>query len=166
MRTRAISDDSMEHVLRLLTYPNECVCRVCLAHGLRVGDVLNLKTRQIRMKKITLREQKTGKRRVIQLSAGLRKMILAQAGEIYAFPARSNPEKHRTRQAVWKDLKRAARALRLGAGVGTHSMRKSAAVRRYKATGDIQRVKQLLNHNDVAVTMLYALAENVNESRR
>lgn len=166
MRTKAIREDDMEHVLRLLTYPNEVVCRVALAHGLRVGDVLSLKTRQVKQSKITLREQKTGKRRVIQLSEKLRRMILAQSGEVYAFPGRLDPGKHRTRQAVWKDLKRAARALRMSGGVGTHSMRKSAAVRRYKACGDMRQVQRLLNHSDELVTALYALAEYVGDSRR
>lgn len=165
MRTKAISDDDMEHVLRLLTYSNELVCRVCLAHGLRVGDVLSLKTRQIRQKKITLREQKTGKRRVVQISDKLRRQILAQSGEIYAFPCRTDPERHRTRQAVWKDLKRAAAALRLDSGVGTHSMRKSAAVRKYRACGDIRQVQRLLNHSDELVTALYALADTVGSHR-
>ena len=166
MRTRAISDDDMEHVLRLLTYPNEIVCRVCLAHGLRVGDVLCLKTRQIRQSKITLREQKTGKRRVIQLSDKLRRQILAQSGDVYAFPGRCDGLKHRTRQAVYKDLKRAAHALRMGAGVGTHSMRKSAAVRKYKACGDMRQVQRLLNHSDEIVTALYALAFTVASHRQ
>lgn len=166
MRTKAISDDEMEHVLRLLTYSNELVCRVCLAHGLRVGDVLALKTPQIRQVKVTLREQKTGKRRVIQMSDKLRRQILAQSGDIYAFPSRCDPTRHRTRQAVWKDLKRAAAALRMGQGVGTHSMRKSAAVRKYKACGDMRQVQRLLNHSDEVVTSLYALADTVGERRR
>lgn len=155
----------MEYVLRLLTPQNELVCRVCLAYGLRVGDVLRLRTYQIRQRKITLREQKTGKRRVITLSEPLRRRILVYAGDVYAFPNRCDPTKHRTRQAVWKDLHRAAKALRLGSGVGTHSMRKTCAVRKYAATGSLQQVKQLLNHSDEAVTMLYALADVVNDKR-
>ena len=156
----------MEHVLRLLTPQNEIICRICLAHGLRVGDVLRLRTPQLRQQKITLREQKTGKRRVIQISERLRKQALLYSGDVYAFPNRLDPSRHRTRQAIWKDLKRAARALRMGAGVGTHSMRKSAAVRRYKACGDMRQVQRLLNHSDECITALYALADYVGDSRR
>ena len=166
MRTKAISDDDMEHVLRLLTPQNEVICRICLAHGLRVGDVLRLRTPQLRQVKGTLREQKTGKRRVIQISERLRKQALLYAGDVYAFPNRVDPTRHRTRQAVWKDLKRAARALRMGSGVGTHSMRKTAAVRRYAACGSMAAVKRLLNHSDEAVTALYAMADFVGERRR
>lgn len=166
MRTKAISEDEMEHVLRLLTPQNELVCRVCLAYGLRVGDVLRLRTRALKQRKITIREQKTGKRRVITLSDKLRRSLAVYAGDVYVFPSRCDPLRHRTRQAVWKDLRRAARALRMGAGVGTHSMRKTAAVRRYAACGDMAAVQRLLNHSDVAVTMLYAMADFVSQKQR
>lgn len=166
MRTKAIPEDEMEHVLRLLTPQNELVCRVCLAYGLRVGDVLRLRTRQLKQRKITIREQKTGKRRVITLSDKLRRALAVYAGDVYVFPSRCDPLRHRTRQAVWKDLRRAARALRMGHGVGTHSMRKTAAVRRYAACGDLAAVQRLLNHSDVAVTMLYAMADFVSQKQQ
>lgn len=164
VRTRAISEDAMEHVLALLTRPNELVCRVCLAAALRVGDALNIKARQLRQQRFTLIEEKTGKRRIVELPAALRADVLEYSGKVYAFPSRCDPLRHRTRQAVWKDIKRAQRALRLK-GLGTHSMRKSAAVRKYKACGDMRKVKQLLNHSSEVVTALYALAE-VSELRQ
>lgn len=166
MRTKAIPDDEMEHVLRLLTPQNELVCRVCLAYGLRVGDVLRLRTRQLKQAKITIREQKTGKRRVVTLSDKLRRSLAIYAGDIYVFPHRLDEQKHRTRQAVWKDLHRAARALRMGQGIGTHSMRKSAAVRKYAACGDMAAVQRLLNHSDVAITALYAMADFIGSKQR
>lgn len=165
MRTKAISADAMEHVLALLTRPNELVCRVCLAGALRVGDVLRLRTKQLEQKKITIHEQKTGKRRVVQLPEKLRYQVLQFAGDVYAFPGRIDPLRPRTRQAVWKDIKRAQKALRLGGTLGTHSMRKSAAVRKYRACGDMNKVKELLNHSSELVTALYALADVV-ELRR
>lgn len=165
MRTKAIPPDEMEYVLRLLTPPNELACRVALATGLRIGDVLRLRTRQLSQSKITVREMKTGKRRVITLPESLKKRLRVWAGDVYVFPGRLDDGRPRTRQAVWKDLRRAARALRMGPGVGTHSMRKTCAVRKFAACGDIGRVQRLLNHNDVAVTMLYAMAEYVSAKR-
>lgn len=165
MRTRAIPPDEMEYVLRLLTPQNELACRVALATGLRIGDVLRLRTRQLRQDKITIREMKTGKRRVITLPQSLKKRLKIWAGDVYVFPHRLDEGRPRTRQAVWKDLRRAAKALRMGPGVGTHSMRKTCAVRKYAACGDLSRVQRLLNHNDVAVTMLYAMADYVHTRR-
>lgn len=159
MRTKALEHDSMEHVLVLLTRPNELACRVALAHGLRIGDVLNLRRWQVEQGSVTIREQKTGKRRRLRWSELQRRQLLALAGDVYVFEHRTDPTKHRTRQAVWKDIHRASKALRFNGSIGTHSMRKTFSVRKYAACGDMRKVKALLNHSDETVTMLYALAE-------
>lgn len=136
---------------------NRLVMRVCLHTGLRIGDVLALRTAQIKPR-FWVTEQKTGKRRAVGLPEALRADILAQAGEVWAFPGR-NPEKPRTRQAVWKDVKRAARAFRLPQNVGTHSARKVYAVEMLREYGDLERVRRALNHDNVATTLIYALAD-------
>lgn len=160
-RSKAIGTDAMECVLALLTPENALACRVSLASGLRIGDVLDIRTEQLRQDSFTIREQKTGKKRRVILPEALRVACLSFAGRVYAFPHRLNDMKHRTRQAVWKDLHRASRALRAGEGLSPHSLRKSFAVRKYSACGDMRKVKELLNHSDEAVTCLYALAESV-----
>ena len=81
------------------------------------------------------------------------------AGSKWAFPSPTNPKKHRTRQAVWRDLKRAQRALRLPINLGTHSARKTYAVHLMHQYGDIERVRRALNHDNATVTMLYAMAD-------
>ena len=159
MRTKALERDTMEHVLALLTRPNELACRIALAHGLRIGDVLRLRRWQVEQDSVTIREEKTGKRRRIRWTELQRRQLLSIAGDVYVFEGRNDPKKHRTRQAVWKDIRRASEALRLKGGVGTHTMRKSFAVRKYAACGDMRKVKALLNHSNEAITMLYALAE-------
>ena len=80
------------------------------------------------------------------------------SGEVWVFPGQ-NPQKHRTRQAVWKDVKRAAAALRLTANAAPHSARKVYAVQMLRKYGDIDRVRRALNHGGYAVTMIYAMAD-------
>ena len=80
------------------------------------------------------------------------------AGEYWVFPGR-NPRKHHTRQAVWKDVKRAAAAFRLPQNVAPHSFRKVYAVDLMQKYGDIEKVRRALNHNSESVTMIYALAD-------
>ena len=80
------------------------------------------------------------------------------AGEYWVFPGR-NPRKHHTRQAVWKDVKRAAAAFRLPQNVAPHSFRKVYAVELMKKYGDIDKVRRALNHNSESVTLIYALAD-------
>ena len=67
-----------------------------------------------------------------------------------------NGTKPQTRQAVWKDVKRAAKAFRLPQNIAPHSARKVYAVQLLQEYGDIKRVKRALNHSSDAVTMIYA----------
>ena len=71
----------------------------------------------------------------------------------------ADPAKPRTRQALWKDIKRAARACRLTANAAPHSMRKVCAVELLRQYGNIDRVRRALNHGSVEVTMIYAMAD-------
>lgn len=166
MRVRAVKPDTMEVLLRLLSPQNSAICRLCLAYGLRVGDVLRLRPSQVNEFSTTIREQKTGKRRKIIWTDETRKLALRFANSTYCFPNRRSPFRHRTRQAVYKDIVRAKRALRLSGAIGTHSMRKTYAVRKYAACGDLRRIKALLNHSSEAVTMLYALADEVDSKSK
>lgn len=149
--------EQMEHVFAALTPENRLVCRVCVATGLRVGDVVALRTDQL-ASQFWVTEQKTGKRRRVNLTAALLDELRAHAGMIWVFPGR-DPAKHRTRQAVWRDVKRAAKAFRLPQNVTVHSLRKVWAVDKLgKARGNLAIVQRGLNHSDQATTMIYAMA--------
>ena len=156
MKTEYLLDREVELVLSALTPENRLVMRAALATGLRIGDVLALRTEQLKPH-FWVTEQKTGKRRQVGLPEPLLSDIKKQAGEKWAFPGRDG-EKPRTRQAVWKDVKRAAEAFRLPQNVGPHSARKVYAVDLLEKYGDIKRVQKALNHSNQAVTMVYAMA--------
>lgn len=164
MTTTYIDGDQLELVLALLTPPNRLACQLAIHTGLRIGDILAIKTEQLKPR-MTIREAKTGKSRRITIPAKLLREIQSQAGEIWAWPGR-DPAKHRTRQAVWHDVKRAAKAIRLTANIGPHSLRKTYAVRQFRRTGDLSKVQGLLNHGDLATTMLYAMADQLTQQRR
>lgn len=164
MTTTYIDDDQLEIVLALLTEPNRLACQLAIHTGLRIGDVLALRTDQLKPR-LTVREAKTGKSRRVTIPAQLLRNIQAQAGETWAFPGR-DPAKHRTRQAVWADVKRAQKALRLDHNIGPHSLRKTYAVRKYRSTGDLGKVRQLLNHDRDATTIIYALADHLTQQRK
>lgn len=157
MTTEYLLEREVELVLAALMPGNRIVMRVALHTGLRIGDILSIKTDQIKPR-FWITEQKTGKRRCVGLPEDLRADILAQAGEVWAFPGRE-PGKPRTRQAVWKDLKRAAKAFRLPQNIGTHSARKVYAVELLREHGNLERVRRALNHDNVATTLIYALAD-------
>lgn len=164
MRTDYIGDDQLDVVLSLLTPANRLACQLAIRTGLRIGDVLAIRTDQL-AQRMSVLEAKTGKRRRIYIPSALLARLREQAGDTWVFPGR-DPTKHRTRQAVWWDVNRAAKAARLHANVGPHTMRKVYAVRQYQRTGDLQAVQRALNHSDPAVTMIYALADHLAAQRR
>lgn len=165
MTTEYLLHREMEHVFAALMPGNRMVCRVCVATGLRVGDVVSLRTEQL-SRQFWIREQKTGKRRRVNLTDELLDELKAQAGKVWVFPSPHNPEKHRTRQTVWYDVKRASKAFRLPQNVAVHSLRKVYAVKLLRACkGNTGRVQRALNHSDAATTMIYAMAYEVYQAK-
>lgn len=157
MRTEYLLQKEVENVLDLLMLENRLVMRVLLHTGIRIGDALQLKPEQLKPN-FWITEQKTGKRRQIGLPEHLLSDLLDNSGKWWVFPG-ADPRKHRSRQAVWKDVKRAAAALRLTANAAPHSARKVYAVELLRKYGNIERVQRALNHGGVEVTLIYALAD-------
>lgn len=160
MKTEYLLHREVEHVLAALMPVNRVVMRVCIHTGLRVGDVLALRTDQI-APRFWVTEQKTKKRRIVGLPADLLADMRKIAGKKYVFEHSNDPERHRTRQAVWKDVKRAARAFRLPQNVAPHSARKVYAVDLLAKYGNIAKVQRALNHSGPGVTMIYAMADQL-----
>jgi integrase len=158
LRTDWISENDMALVLRLLSPANALVAQVALHTGLRVSDVLGLRSEQIAKNRVTVRELKTKKSRRIYIPEKLRQALEKQSGTVYVFEHAKDPERHRTRQAVWKDIKRAAWALRIDQNVAPHSCRKIYAVEYYKLHG-LEATRRKLGHESQAVTLIYLLSE-------
>lgn len=159
MTTEYLLDQELGRVLAALTPQNALIMQTVLHTGLRVSDVLELKTEALKPS-MWVMEKKTGKRHRCGLPKDLLAQIRAQAGPFWAFPG-AKPGTHKTRQAVWHDLKRAARAFRMPQNVGTHSFRKVYAVKLMERYGSISRVQRALGHSSPAVTMLYAMADKL-----
>lgn len=163
MKSQYIDKTSMSHVLALLTPENRAIIDLSIRYGLRVGDVLALKREQIQRRSFTITEEKTGKKRRMKIPEKLAISLMAysSARDIYIFPHRLTHFDHRTRQAVYKDIRRAAVALRMKEHVSPHSARKIYAVNLYRKTGDLEKVQTALNHTSLAVTMIYALSDEL-----
>lgn len=160
MRTKAILPDSLSAILHLLTPENRLVCLVALNTGLRVSDVLDIKTEDIRKTRFVIRERKTGKRKVVRIPEKIRTEIIKYSGKVYAFPGRLNNDKPRTREAVWKDLNKVSKLLHLK-GVAPHSMRKTYARELRRQGFSEAAVQRALNHSSPTVTRLYTMADEV-----
>lgn len=166
MRADYIHAEELEHILAALMPQNRLALRVSLTTGLRIGDVLSMQTIRL-APRMTVHEEKTGKSRRVYIPAALLDEMRAQAGRYWVFEGRCDPRKHRTRQAVYKDLTRAASLFRLPTKlhISPHSARKAYAVAEFHKDGDLQRVQRLLNHSSEAVTVLYAMADQLTARR-
>ena len=173
MTVEYLLNREIDRVLAVLTPGNALVVRAMLETGLRVGDVLNLRAGQLR-NNFWVTEAKTGKRRHVGLTTALIDDIWTEARryipkwqtvmphkDLYIFPSPTNWQKPRTRQAVWKDIKRAAAAFRMPRNVGTHTFRKVYAVELLAKYGSFARVQKALNHTDPSVTAIYAMADKL-----
>ena len=159
MRSEWKPKGEIEHILASLSPENRLVCEISLTTGLRVNDVLALTPEKVRKQRFTIREEKTGKTRFIRLSKELVVRCLACSGQHYIFEGRLNGRKPRTRQAVYKDLKKACRNFNIKENITPHSMRKAYAVEEFARSGNnLKKVQKLLNHDSEAVTILYAMA--------
>lgn len=164
-RSKWLPREFMEHILAALTLENEEALRLSMDYGARIGDVLAMPRRAAETGLWTYREEKTHKRRRVRLSEAHRRILLSFAGKVYCFEHRTDWTRHRTRQAVYKDLRRVAEFFRVE-GVSPHSARKIYSVEKYRASGgNIKKVEHLLNHSSEAVTMLYALADEISAAR-
>lgn len=164
MRTTYVLKKQLDLVLLLLTPVNRHICQVMLHTGLRISDVVELRRDQLG-RCFTVREKKTGKLRRCGLPDWLADAIRRESyGSEWAFPSPIDRRKHRTRQGVWKDVKRVAKMIHATGNLGTHSMRKVYAVDLMAKYHDVKKVQKALNHSNDTVTMLYALADQLVES--
>lgn len=169
MKSEYALDAEMEHVLAALMPANRLVMQVALRTGLRVSDVLALKREQIKKGRFTVVEMKTGKRRRVSLPPALVSDLLDNEKDrksVWVFPGGRDPAKPCSRQAVWKDVKHAAKAFRLKQNVTPHSARKVYAVGLMRKYGDLERVRAALGHDRAETTMIYAMADALLTSRK
>lgn len=162
---------TFDHILSAMCWCNRLAIETSLATGLRISDVLSLRTDQVRNTpdgRVTVREAKTGKLRTVRLCQSLVRELMSISGKVYIFEHRLDYRRHRTRQAVYKDIVRACRAFRLPKSLHLtpHSARKFFAVSKYQQTGNLDRVRKLLNHDDESVTMIYAMADEITARRQ
>lgn len=129
--------------------------------GLRVSDILALKTDQIlnlnnkKDKRLTVYEGKTDKARTISFK-NTWDDVYSYAKTVdseWLFPSRQGDKAISTTQA-YRVLKKCAWWNDIDS-VGTHTMRKTFGYHLYKATKDVAMLQSILNHASPDVTLRY-----------
>lgn len=131
--------------------------------GLRISDILKLKYKQLLQTSVSLKEQKTGKRRRIYIRVIIRKTakLYAQNGIINLNIAFNDFD----RRKVWRHIKKAAKKCGINKNIGTHSMRKTYAVE-YLAEHNIYELQKRLNHNIISDSINYTLPNDFFKSKK
>ena len=155
--TEYLYQQEVDRVLSALMPQNQLIVKVMLHTGMRLSDALELRSEGLSTSGWYI-ESKTKKKRRYGIPKPLLEAILEQARDGWAFPGRKKGT-HKSRQAVWADIKRAAVAFRLPQNVGAHSMRKVYAVRLMQKYGKLEKVQRNLNHASGSVTAIYAMAD-------
>ncbi len=129
--------------------------------GLRVGDLLGLKKKDIKDYSIRLREQKTHKQKNIplyHLKEDIDRYIQFLEDEDYLFRSKhkdpSGQPRPISRVQAYRILNHSAKSIGLNE-IGTHSMRKSFGYHYYKKTKDIALLMELFNHSSQTETLRY-----------
>lgn len=157
MKTDYIKPSVYKKIYQIMEYENALALRLSLETGMRIGDVLALRPEDIAGRTVRFTAQKTGKADKKVISADLVKRLRQVSGKKYIFPGRDG-SKPRTRQAVWKNVKKAARILKLEENAGCHSARKTYAVDLFHKKG-LPSVQRELQHDRADTTMIYAFAD-------
>lgn len=148
---------------------NRLVLEIELATGWRVDDILELKTEQVEnaLKKkrpcISIIEKKTKKTSKKYFTRQQCERMLEQAGKIYVFQSRDDYRRHRSRQAVYMDLKRAAKRFNLKLNLAPHSLRKNYAVYLKLQGKSLEEIQRALNHDSITTTLLYAMSDELTQ---
>lgn len=164
MRSDYVNSEAFRLLINSMEWENGLALRVSLETGLRIGDVLALRRCDLRGCKLSYVASKTGKPGTKTISKRLAALLIKSAGvSEWLFPGRNSKSGHRTRQAVYRDLKRVCKRLGIEGQISPHSARKSYAVDEFREHG-LDHVKRELQHDDASVTMLYAFSDMLSAS--
>jgi integrase len=166
MRTDYIEPELYKLIYLHMTYDNALALEVSLSTGLRIGDVLKVRPSDLQSDGLHFVAEKTGKSGIAPISRRLADKLRSNGNDWWCFPHRDSPRlKHRTRQAVWKDVKRAAEIVRSSGllddrNVAPHSGRKTFAVVD-KAAHGAAHAQEALQHSSRATTEIYTEADKL-----
>ncbi|MCH2157868.1 MAG: tyrosine-type recombinase/integrase [Oleiphilaceae bacterium] len=133
------------------------ITKICLSTGCRWGEAQNLKSHQIRNKRISFTKTKSGKNRAVPITAELEKEIKAHGkGQLF-----TNSE---------ETFRRTLRycSFNVPAGQATHILRHTFASHFMINGGNILTLQRILGHSSINLTMRYAhlAPEHLEEATR
>lgn len=149
---------TMKDYLREWSERNYMLFLFGINSGLRVGDIVKVRVKDVQGWYITVKEQKTGKVKKIKMTKSLkreiREYIKGKPLHHFLFQSRVGKNKPLDRRTVYWILRVAASECGID-NVGTHTMRKTFGYHHYKKKKDVAILMDLYNHSSPAITLRY-----------
>lgn len=157
LRTKQLIEDMKWSLKKWCSQRDYIMFIIGINSGLRIGDLLKLKTKDLKEKKsLKIQESKTKKARTIYFDAfyeELQEYISSNQSE-WLFPSRKGDKAISTTQA-YRTLVKAGNMADIPEGIGTHTMRKTFGFWHHKTHNDLAQLQSILNHSSSAITLRY-----------
>lgn len=160
---KAISNEEkikdIENYLKKKNERDYLLFLIAISTGLRIGDILKIRVEDIYNKNsFFVKEQKTGKRKEIELSPKLKreikKLCSSRDGSEYLIKSRQGLNNPITRHRAYQIIKEVAELHGLE-NIACHSIRKTFGRKYYEKYRDIEELRKYFNHSSSAVTLRY-----------
>lgn len=159
-------------------YRNYAMIILGLNTAFRIGDLLNLKWKDVSHPNGQLREhicvieQKTGKERIVAVNAAVTKVLetlrehYRNAGEEqYLFPSTRKPEIPLSRSQAFRIIKEAAEHAGIEECISCHSLRKTFGYQAWKQGVQPAVLMDIYNHSSYRITKRYLCIEQEDRDR-
>lgn len=158
IKDKAVVNDIIDY-LKLRSDRDALMFMFGIYSGLRISDIIKLRVRDVRdSDRITVKETKTGKDKILHLNQQLKKSIAVYVMDKkdyeFLFKSRNGINRHISRQRAYSIIRDAGQSFGLE-HIGTHTMRKTFGYHIYQETKDITLVQKLLNHSSPEITLAY-----------
>jgi len=151
--------EDMKRELLKSGYKNYLMFVIGINTGLRIGDILELKVKDLRDKThIKIIEQKTDKIKRFLINSSLKqetdKFIKGMEDEEYLFQSRKGENNPISRVQAYRILNSTGAKVGLKE-IGTHTLKKTFGYWHYKQNKDVALLQQIFNHSAPSVTLRY-----------
>ncbi|MBU1322195.1 MAG: tyrosine-type recombinase/integrase [Nanoarchaeota archaeon] len=157
-----LSQDEIVNLFKNIANPkHSLIVRLMYSAGLRVGEVVNLKVKDLEFGKRIgwVRKGKGNKDRPFLISAVLKPEIIEfirkHGLEHYSWLFPGRKINHLTTRSVYEIVRQAGKRAGLNKNIHPHTLRHSFATHLIENGYDITRVQALLGHNSPETTMVY-----------
>ena len=151
-----LAADQLDELFATLPHPHRLIAAICYYTSCRVSEAISLKTEDISSGRIIFRRANTKQKRTKEVSiptklqAELDLVDLPKTG--YLFSGKYGG--HITRQSVDHAIRKATDYIGLP-GVSSHSFRRTAITKMYRAGVDLKTIQQRSGHASIANVGIY-----------